>query len=402
LKNKRLILLLLVLATLTGCSVQGQNSNKNAVQQSPETSTYLPVEQLWKGTSQPIQSLVGDIHSIEMKNAWVETAVPNGGIIVASSAENGDPNYPDGLYYVDANSAKATALLTVDASKNEQINQAAADRQWLVYEFGTDFGDQNTWSLYAYNFETKESYEIYTVPEDFLGEDEPSGLSVDGDQCIWSAFIENKTSHNIISEIHDYNLANKTDSILFQAKTDLPSDSTITDTSDTYDYKKGIIYASSVGGGKVIFSVDDSVNPMDTSPAGDIYTLDLNTKQISHMIHLYHAANPICSYGDQVVLNDNYDPIPNSPQNGAPYPVYLYNEGDPCLYQLSPDKEDYPPPSQNERFIAWKTSYVYDLKTETYYVLPNPDVETFSYIVGDYLTWANMKNGILYWAQLPN
>ena len=397
-KNKRFILLLLLAATLTGCSTQGKNSDNIAKQQSKETSVYLPIEPLWKGTSQPIQSILGDIHSIKMKNVWVETAVPNSAIIVASPAENSDPDYPDGLYSVDANSGKVTALFSVDASKFEQINLAAADQQWLVYEFGTDSGDQNTWGLYAYNFETKESQEIYAVPEDFLGEDEPSGLTVEGDQCIWSDFIENKASHNIISEIHDDDLANKTDNILFQANTDMPSDSTTSDTSYPYDPRKGIIYASSVRDGKLVFSVNDNVNPMDTSAAGDIYELDLGTKQLSHMIHLYHAANPICSYGDQVVLDDNYDPIPNSPKNPAPYPVYLYKKGDKCIYRLSPDKADFSPPSQNERFIAWQSSYVYDLKTGTYYTVPG----RFSYIVGDYLTWADRQNGILYWAQLPN
>ena len=154
----------------------------------------------------------------------------------------------------------------------------------------------------------------------------------------------------------------------------------------------------SVRATKLVFSVDDNVNPMDTSAAGDIYELDLGTKQLSHMIHLYHAANPICSYGDQVALDDNYDPIPNSPKNPAPYPVYLYKKGDKCIYRLSPDKADFSPPSQNERFIAWQSSYVYDLKTGTYYTVPG----RFSYIVGDYLTWADRQNGILYWAQLPN
>lgn len=382
-----------ILISFTACS----SKNKNLRNNNTSTSIYPPVVELWKGTSTPIQSIVDSIHSVGFQGGWVVAAVPNNDLIVSSPAQYNDPRYPDGLYILNTTSGKVTALFHVNADKHEQINNAAANQKWLVYELVT-YGSPGKWSLYAYNLVTKKSYEIYSVPNSFIVPDGPSGLHVEGDQCIWSNYIESDTSNEIISEIHDYNLVAQKDDILLRSTTNQSSSSQVSNESNQYDYKNGIIFSTSVGGGKVIFSLHDGVNPIDTSPAGDIYEIDLGTKQISHLLHLYHAACPISSYGDQVVMDTNYNPVPNSAQN----PVYLYTKGDKSIYQLSPGRDVYYP-TQNERFIAWEGDLaeepqVYDLKTGTYYTVPGIS----AMVSGGYVTWSNPKTGMLYWAQLPN
>ena len=396
-KIKLFILLLLLAMTLTGCSTDGQNNNNSAEHLSQKLPAYLPAVELWKGTSRPIKSIVENIHSVKFKDGCVVAAVSNHDLIVSSPDQNNDPRYPDGLYIVDTTTGKVTALLHVNANNLEQINIAAANQKWLVYELVT-YGSPGKSSLYAYNWVTKKSYKIYSVLNDEL-----SDLYVEGDQCIWSHFIENDTSNEVISEIHDYNLEARKDGILLCSKTNQIS-STSSELNQ-HDYKNGIIFSASAGGGKVVFSLHDGANPNDASSTGDIYEIDLGSKQISHLLHLYHDAFTICSYGDRVVMETNYNPAPKSPEDPvtpAPYPVYLYSKGNKSIYQLSPDRNaEFP--TQNNRFIAWRGDaaekpQVYDLKTGTYYTVPGYDTK----IIGCYITWLDPQTNMLYWAQLPD
>jgi hypothetical protein len=235
-KNKLYVLLLLVVVTLTGCTTNKPNNTGNLTQNTPK---YLPVVQLWKGKSKSIQTIVDNIHSVQFQDGWIVAEVPNKNLIVSSPAHNNHSKYPDGLYTVNSKSGNVTPLFHLNPNKNEQIYKATANEKWLVYELGTYTDSQATSSLYAYNWVTKKSYKIYTVPNGFDSPAESSGLYIEGDKCFWSNYIENKTSHECISEIHDYNLAEQKDDILLQL--------TANQTSDANDsYKNGVIFSSSV------------------------------------------------------------------------------------------------------------------------------------------------------------
>jgi hypothetical protein len=392
-KKLLIISLLLSIATLAGCS----SASTNASSQSTGTQSFLPVNVLWNNQPiKPIQTLA-NVHSILFQSALVVAGAPDQGLVVSSPAQRPDPRYPDGLYLVNTSSGSVTQLLRLNAQNHEQINHASADDQWLVYELGTDTDTQSTWSIFAYNWATRKTFKIYSVPQGHVAYAEPSGLSVDDNHCIWSDYTQAEQDQTAgTSEIHDYDLTTHQDSILLTIANRTPSVF-----ARQSGQQAGIIYASSVGDGIVTYWLFNGSDPMDTSPSGDIYAINLATKTTAHLVHLYHCDNMMCSYGNEVVMETDYNVKPNGPDNPAPYPIYLFKPDSQCLYQISGKDADYP--TQNQRFVAWTgpaygEPQIYDLKTDTYYTSPG----ILTSIEGPFMTSVNPVSGILYWAKLPN
>ncbi|GMA50677.1 hypothetical protein GCM10025857_20340 [Alicyclobacillus contaminans] len=210
---------------------------------------------------------------------------------------------------MDPITASVTPIVHLNPQSHRQVNHAAADGQWIVYDIASDGEGNTSWSLFAYNVSTRKTYRMYTTPSGYQDFGAPEGLYVEGNQCIWSNSDTQEGSDRIVSTIHEYDLLHQKDSVLVQMENEPENESqAVKNAADVHTTSRyGVIYWAAAGGGKVIYSVFNGKDVMDSSPDGDLYEYDLQSKQTTHLLHLYHAASPMCSYGDEVVMEDDVD-----------------------------------------------------------------------------------------------
>lgn len=286
----------------------------------------------------------------------------------------------DGLYLIDAHTGKVTRL--IEFPRGTQANESAIGGHWVVWEDGSSGNGPPIIGISGEDLRTHRRFVIY-IPRERASVRDAIGMNIVRNYLYW--LNTEAQAGSTVTAIERYNLNSGRLQTLLRYSTKTSPD---------------IIFWIDVVGSKVYFSLHESRYWQDTTAPGSIDVLELSSGKVHALLPVWHAPVAVAANsGGWVSFVDNYQKSPNSSQNRAPFPLYLFGTGGTRVQQITVPGAQPEFPSMNKRFVAWwdygQNSKLLDLKTGLVYEVPGQ----FAEVYGNVLTWN--AGGAIFWARLP-